>query len=46
MDYVLKFENDCIYMLDEAVFPVRQKDKSRLFAEFTQYQFRKMRSDI
>ncbi len=46
MDYVLKFENDCIYMLDETVFPVRQKDKSRLFAEFTQYQFRKMRSDI
>lgn len=46
MDYVLKFENDCIYILDGKVFPVRQKDKSKFFAEFTQYQFRKMRDNI
>ena len=46
MDFVLKFDNDCIKMLDGAVFPVRLKDKSRLFAEFTQYQFRKMRDNF
>lgn len=43
MDKVLRFENDQIQMRDGSGFPVRQKDKGRLFAEFTQYQFRHMR---
>ena len=43
---ILKFDKDCIKMLNGTVFPVRQKDKSKLFVEFTQYQFRKMRDDI
>ena len=46
MSAVLRFENDCIQMLDGTQFPVRQKDKGRLFATFTQYQFRHMRRDI
>ena len=46
MDFILKFDKDCIKMLNGTVFPVRQKDKSKLFVEFTQYQFRKMRDDI
>ena len=35
-----------IQMLDGTQFPVRQKDKGRLFATFTQYQFRHMRREI
>lgn len=46
MSAVLRFENDCIQMLDGTQFPVRQKDKGRLFATFTQYQFRHMRREI
>ena len=46
MSAVLRFENDCIQMLDGTQFPVRQKDKGRLFATFTQYQFRHMRDEI
>lgn len=46
MGAVLRFENDCIQMLDGAQLPVRQKDKGRLFATFTQYQFRHMRREI
>ena len=45
MSAVLRFENDCIQMLDGTQFPVRQKDKGRLFATFTQYQFRHMRRE-
>ncbi len=44
MDKALRFENDQIQMLNGASFPVRQKDKGRLFTQFTQYQFRRMRS--
>lgn len=40
MDKVLRFEDDCIEMLDGTRLPVRQKDKNALFAHFTQYQFR------
>lgn len=46
MDRVLRFEGDAIQMLGGAAFPVRQKDKSRLFAAFTQYQFRHMRREV
>lgn len=46
MSAVLRFENDCIQILDGTQFPVRQKDKGRLFATFTQYQFRHMRREI
>lgn len=44
MDKALRFEDDQIQMLNGATFPVRQKDKGRLFTAFTQYQFRRMRS--
>ena len=46
MDKVLRFEGDCIEMLDGARLPVRQKDKNSLFAQFTQYQFRHMRREL
>lgn len=46
MDKVLRFDKDSIEMLDGAHLPVRQKDKSSLFAQFTQYQFRHMRREI
>lgn len=46
MDKVLRFDGDSIEMLDGARLPVRQKDKSSLFAQFTQYQFRHMRHEI
>ena len=46
MDKVLRFDGDCIEMLDGAVLPVRQKDKTALFAQFTQYQFRHMRREF
>ena len=46
MDKVLRFEGDAIQMLSGAAFPVRQKDKGRLFAAFTQYQFRHMRREV
>lgn len=34
MDKVLRFEDDCIEMLDGTRLPVRQKDKNALFAPF------------
>ena len=46
MDKVLRFEGDAIQMLQGPAFPVRQKDKGRLFAAFTQYQFRHMRREL
>ena len=46
MDKVLRFESDAIQMLNGMSFPVRQKDKGRLFAAFTQYQFRHMRREL
>lgn len=46
MDKVLRFEDDCIEMLDGTRLPVRQKDKNALFAHFTQYQFRHMRREL
>lgn len=46
MDKVLRFEGDAIQMLSGTAFPVRQKDKGRLFAAFTQYQFRHMRREV
>ena len=46
MDKVLRFDDDCIEMLDGAHLPVRQKDKNALFAHFTQYQFRHMRQGL
>ena len=46
MDKVLRFEGDAIQMLQGPAFPVRQKDKGRLFAAFTQYQFRHMRRKL
>ena len=46
MDKVLRFDGDCIEMLDGARLPVRQKDKNSLFAQFTQYQFRHMRREL
>lgn len=46
MDKVLRFDGDCIEMLDGARLPVRQKDKNTLFATFTQYQFRHMQREF
>ena len=46
MDKVLRFEGDCIEMLDGARLPVRLKDKNSLFAQFTQYQFRHMQREF
>lgn len=46
MDKVLRFDGDCIEMLDGICLPVRQKDKTSLFAQFTQYQFRHMRREL
>lgn len=46
MDKVLRFDSDCIEMLDGARLPVRQKDKKALFARFTQYKFRHMRREL
>ena len=46
MDKVLRFEDDCIEMLDGTRLPVRQKDKNVLFARFTQYQFRQLRQGL
>ncbi len=46
MDKVLKFENGDIQMQDGESFPVRQKDKARIFADFTQYKFRNMRDEF
>lgn len=46
MDKILRFDGDCIEMLDGRHLPVRQKDKTALFAKFTQYQFRHMRQEF
>lgn len=46
MDKVLRFEEDSIEMLCGKAFPVRQRDKRRLFNAFTQYQFRHMRKEV
>ena len=46
MDRVLRFGEDSIEMLCGKSFPVRQRDKKRLFAAFTQYQFRRMRKEV
>ena len=46
MDKVLRFDGDCIEMLDGSRLPVRQKDKNSLFAQFTQYQFRHMQREL
>ena len=46
MDKVLRFESDCIEMLDGARLPVRLKDKNSLFAQFTQDQFRHMQREF
>ena len=46
MSKVLRFEGDCIEMLDGTHLPVRQKDKNRLLAQFTQYQFRGMQREF
>ena len=46
MDRVLRFDSDTIEMPDGTAFPVRQKDKTRLFSEFTQYQFRHIRNEV
>lgn len=46
MDQVLRFEGDCIEMLDGARLPVRLKDKNSLFAQFTQDQFRHMQREF
>lgn len=46
MDRVLRFGEDSIEMLCGKRFPVRQRDKKRLFAAFTQYQFRRMRKEV
>ncbi len=46
MDMVLRFDSDAIEMPDGAVFPVRQKDRTKLFGEFTQYQFRHIRNEV
>ena len=43
---IIRFEGDAIQMLQGPAFPVRQKDKGRLFAAFTQYQFRHMRREL
>ena len=41
-----RFGEDSIEMLCGKSFPVRQRDKKRLFAAFTQYQFRRMRKEV
>ena len=46
MSKVLRFEGDCIEMLDGTHLPVRQKDKNSLLAQFTQYQFRSMQREF
>lgn len=46
MDRVLRFGEDRIELLCGKSFPVRQRDKRRLFQEFTQYQFRRMRKEL
>ena len=46
MDKVLRFGEDSIEMLCGKTFPVRQRDKRRLFTAFTQYQFRHMRKEV
>lgn len=46
MSKVLRFEDDCIEMLDGTHLPVRQKDKNRLLAQFTQYQFHSMQREF
>ena len=46
MDKVLRFDGDCIEMIDGTRLPVRQKDKNTLFAQFTQYQFRHMQREL
>ena len=46
MDKVLRLDGDSFDMLDGTRLPVRQKDKSILFAQFTQYQFRHMRREL
>ena len=46
MDKVLRFGEDTIEMLCGKTFPVRQRDKKRLFSAFTQYQFRHMRKEV
>lgn len=46
MSKVLRFEGDCIEMLDGTHLPVRQKDKNSLLAQFTQYQFRGMQREF
>ena len=46
MDKVLRFDSDIIEMPDGASFPVRQKDRAKLFGEFTQYQFRHIRNEV
>ena len=46
MSKVLRFEGDCIEMLDGIHLPVRQKDKNSLLAQFTQYQFRGMQREF
>ena len=46
MSKVLRFDGECIEMLDGARLPVRQKDKKSLLAQFTQYQFRNMQRQM
>ncbi len=46
MDRVLRFDSDVIEMPDGTSFPVRQKDRAKLFGEFTQYQFRHIRNEV
>ena len=46
MDKVLRFDGDCIEMLDGARLPLRQKDKNSLLVQFTQYQFRHMQRKL
>ena len=43
MDKILRFGDETIEMRCGKRFPVRQRDKKRLFTAFTQYQFRHMR---
>ncbi len=46
MDRVLRFDSDIIEMPDGTSLPVRQKDRAKLFSEFTQYQFRHIRNEV
>lgn len=46
MDRVLRFDSGVIEMPDGTSFPVRQKDRTKLFTEFTQYQFRHIRNEV